>query len=79
MIVQVARVIAVVALLCAAAAISTPKGRLPLVLRGLRRVIDRDAGNRNREGAQSSVPLARRLLAFLLAIIALLVAISHHL
>ena len=37
---QIARLVAVLALLCAAAAIATPKGRLPLALRGLAKILN---------------------------------------
>ena len=36
---QVARLVAVLALVCVAAAIATPKGRLPLALRGLEKML----------------------------------------
>ena len=36
---QIARLVAVLALLCVAAAIATPKGRLPLALRGLAKLL----------------------------------------
>ena len=39
----IARIAAVVALLCAAAAVATPPGRLPLALRGLQRLDARSA------------------------------------
>ena len=39
MVLQIARLVAVVALLCVAAAIATPKGRLPLALRGLAKML----------------------------------------
>ena len=36
---QIARICAVIALVCIAAALATPKGRLPLVLRGLAKML----------------------------------------
>ena len=39
MVLQIARLVAVLALLCVAAAIATPKGRLPLALRGLAKML----------------------------------------
>ena len=72
---QIARLVAVLALLCAAAAIATPKGRLPLALRGLAKVLgDGRAG--------SMTPPRRfhrnrptRLLAFVLVLLAILLAL----
>ena len=39
---QIARLVAVLALVCVAAAIATPKGRLPLALRGLAKMLGKD-------------------------------------
>ena len=72
---QIARLVAILALLCIAAAIATPKGRLPLALRGLAKVLcDGRAG--------SMTPPRRfhrnrptRLLAFALVILAILLAL----
>ena len=69
----IARIAAVVALLCAAAAVATPPGRLPLALRGLQRLLRRDRG----AGAaqEASVSVARRLLAFALVVLAAVLCI----
>ena len=72
---QIARLVAVLALVCVAAAIATPKGRLPLALRGLAKVLgDGRAG--------STTPPRRfhrnrptRLLAFVLVLLAILLAL----
>ena len=72
---QIARLVAVLALVCVAAAIATPKGRLPLALRGLAKVLgDGRAG--------SMTPPRRfhrnrptRFLAFLLVLLAILLAL----
>ena len=40
MVLQIARLVAVVALLCVAAAIATPKDRIPLALRGLAKMVN---------------------------------------
>ena len=75
---QIARLMAVVALLCAAAAIATPKGRLPLALRGLAKVLKKDglqSNNRTIEQSSIRVSPARRLLAFLLVLLAILLAL----
>ena len=75
--IQIARLVAILALLCAAAAIATPKGRLPLALRGLAKMLGKD-GIRTFEHTEHSniqVSLARRLLAFLLVLFAILLAL----
>lgn len=67
---QLARICAVIALVCIAAAIATPKGRLPLALRGLSKML------RRCEGASPSHPSAgKRLLAFVLVLLAILLAL----
>ena len=63
------RIVAVVALLCVAAAIATPRGRLPLALRGLQRLLRRDRGLSSADDA-APVSAGRRLLAFFLVILA---------
>lgn len=67
----IVRIIAVVALLCVAAAIATPKGRLPLALRGLQRLLRKERGM-SEPGAETeaSVSAGRRLLAFVLVVLA---------
>ena len=80
---QIARLVAVVALLCAAAAIATPKGRLPLALRGLAKMVGSFgvSGLRGSEVKQprnhaTPQPSARkRGLAFLLVLLAILLAL----
>ncbi|MBO7482921.1 MAG: hypothetical protein J6U17_03440 [Kiritimatiellae bacterium] len=71
---QAARVAAVIVLLCAAAAIATPPGRLPLALRGLHRIMRRDAGSAPGADASARVSPGRRLAAFLLVVLAALAA-----
>ena len=77
---QVARLAAVVALLCAAAAIATPKGRLPLALRGVAKLLARDRGQTQSAAVDcrrlQSVPAGRRFLAFLLVLLAILLALA---
>ena len=65
-VIQIARVAAVIALLGIAAAIATPKGRVPLALRGLARTMGRPISDS--KGAR--VPLWKRLLAFLIVLAA---------
>ena len=74
---QIARLVAVVALLCVAGAIATPKGRLPLALRGLAKMLACDRGqsiavdgNRRR-----SASVGKRALAFAFVILAILLAL----
>ena len=68
------RVLAVIALLIVAACLATPPGRLPLALRGIRRILKRDRGV-----AESPAPAAasvrRRFIAFLLVLAAAAVAL----
>jgi len=69
------RFIPVILLLGAAAALATPRGRIPLALRGLRRTLRRDAGLPDAPARETAVPLGRRLLALLLVLAALVVAV----
>lgn len=71
--IQLVRVVAVIALLCIAAAVATPKGRLPLALRGLYRIMKRDRGEGAAQGAEQ-VPTWRKLLAFVLVLAAITIA-----
>ena len=77
MILQIARLVAVVALLCVAAAIATPKGRLPLALRGLAKLLARDRGQSIAvdSSQQQSVSGEKRTLAFVLVLLAILLAL----
>jgi len=67
-------VILVIALLGVAAALATPTGRLPLALRGIRRVLKRDVASKEPDDKSVQVPLWRRLLAFALVVAAALIA-----
>ena len=71
------RVFAVVALLGAAAALATPRGRLPLALRGLQRLVRQDRGEApdRSEDRGKAVPFGRRLVALLLLLAAVAVAV----
>ena len=83
MILQMARLVAVVALLCVAAAIATPKGRLPLALRGLAKMLGSSGvpGSRGPEVKQPFNPgtlqpsAGKRFLAFALVILAIILAL----
>ena len=70
MIAEIAKVIAVVVLLGTAAAFATPKGRLPLAIRGIGRMLGRRA-----DAGAEPVPAWRRIVAFLLALAAAAIAI----
>ena len=65
---QIARLVAVLALLCVAAAIATPKGRLPLALRGVAKLF-------RISGEEQTVTAWKRLLAFALVLLAVLLAL----
>ena len=83
MVLQVARLVAVVALLCVAAAIATPKGRLPLALRGLAKMLRscdveklRRCDTSQPLNLSTSQPSARkRALAFALVVLAVALAL----
>lgn len=68
------KIVAVIALLGVAAAIATPKGRLPLALRGLQALVRKDRGLRPVRSGDSVSPW-KRLLAFLLTLVAVLVTV----
>ena len=74
---QLARLVAVLALICIAAAIATPKGRLPLALRGLAKLLARDRGRSIAvdDTRLQSVSGGKRTLAFLLVLLAILLAL----
>jgi len=76
MAIQVLRVVCVVALLGAAAALATPKGRLPLALRGLRRMMRRDGlVTASADDVPRAVSAGRRTAAFALVLAAVALAI----
>lgn len=72
---QILRLAAVIGLVVGAAALATPPGRLPLALRGLAKVLAR--GRPGGVGTPETRPVSswRRLLAFLLVVLAAAVAI----
>ena len=73
---ELARIVAVIALVCAAAAVATPKGRVPLALRGVLRILrkDRVLADAARDGEPQPVSLGKRLLGAALVLLALLLA-----
>jgi len=74
MAVQIARLVAVLALLGVAAAVATPKGRLPLALRGVAKVLGRD-GAVGTAGTAGAVSGRKRLLALVLVLAAVILAL----
>ncbi len=71
MIAKAIAVFAVVGLLGAAAAFATPRGRLPLALRGLSRVLGRPDGG----GSGEAVPAWRKAISFVLVLLAVAIAV----
>ena len=73
---ELARIVAVIALVCAAAAVATPKGRVPLALRGVLKILrkDRVLADAARDGEPRPVSLGKRLLGAALVLLALLLA-----
>ena len=64
---QFARMVAVIAMLGVAAAIATPKGRLPLALRGVAKLF-------RITGDERKVPWWKKLVALVLVVLATLLA-----
>jgi len=75
MVAQFARLVAVLAILVVAAALATPKGRLPLALRGVLAILKKDTGTAATNGTQGTVSVWKRLLAFVLVLVAVLLAV----
>ena len=71
---EFARVVVVIALLIVAACLATPPGRVPLALRGIKRILNRDSGVAEDAGASSASP-RRRFFAFLLVLSAAALAL----
>ena len=70
--VQILRIVAVVALLCVSAALATPPGRLPLALRGLAKMLGRRSAADG--GGDGRVSAGRRFAAFLVLLAAVALA-----
>jgi len=68
-------VVLIIVLLGAAAALATPPGRLPLALRGVYRILKKDCGESTALPSSGPAPLWRRILAFLLVVLAALIAL----
>ena len=76
-IIEIVRLLAVLALVCAAAALATPKGRVPLALRGVLRILrkDRALSGASQDGEVRPVSWQRRLVAAALLLLALVLAL----
>ena len=76
---QIARLVAILALLCVAAALATPKGCLPLALRGVAKLLARDRGQAQSTAVGGcrvqSVSAGKRALALAFVILAILIAL----
>ena len=73
---QIARLVGVLALLIVAALLATPPGRLPLALRGVYKILRRDRGLPAAVPAGGAAATGKRLLAFLLVLVAAVLAIA---
>lgn len=73
---QIARLVGVLALLIVAALLATPPGRLPLALRGVYKILRRDRGLPAAVPAGGAASTGKRLLAFLLVLVAAALAIA---
>ena len=71
---QIVKVATVILLVVFAAILATPPGRLPLAVRGLAKIFRRDRGIDST--AETAAPVWKRLLAFLLVLVAAAVALS---
>ena len=74
---EIVRLVAVLALVCVAAAITTPKNRVPLALRGVLMILrkDRALSGAAQDEKPQPVSLAKRLLAFGLVLLAAVLAL----
>lgn len=74
---EIARLAVVIVLLVAAALIATPKGRVPLALRGVYRILRKDRGLAVGATADKGRPVSssRRCLAFGLVLAAVALAV----
>lgn len=75
MVLEAARVAGVIVLLGVAACLASPPGKLPLALRGIRKILRRDSGT-HRDAEMAKVSAGRRFVAFLLVIVAVVVAMA---
>ena len=78
---QIARLVAVFALVCAAAVLTTPKNRVPLALRGVLKILrkDRVLTDAAQDERTQPVSTGRRLVGVLLLLLAFLLALVNKL
>lgn len=69
------RFVFVIALLGFAAALLTDKNKLPLALRGLKRVLKKNENTQEKTGKEALVAPWKRLLAFVLILAAFVIAV----
>ena len=76
-IIEIVRLVAVMALVCVAAALTTPRGRVPLALRGVLRILRKDRALSGAAPDEKPQPAStgRRLLGALLLLLALALAL----
>jgi len=74
---ELIRVIVIIALVVFAAALATPKGRMPLALRGLQRILRKDRGLAAAPVETTPASPLRRLLSFVLILIAIALALIN--
>ena len=72
----IVRIVVVMALLCVAAALATPRGRLPLALRGMQKVLRRDKGEQGPATPVEPVRAWRKALALAFVIGAAIAAVA---
>lgn len=71
---ELIRVLGVIGLVVVAAVLATPPNKVPLALRGLVRILRRDAGSREASTTPGAVPLWKKLLSFALCVLAFIIA-----
>ncbi len=78
---EIARLVAVLALVCAAAALTTPKNRVPLALRGVLGILRKDRALPDAAQDREPQPVSwrRRLAGALLLLLAFLLALVNKL
>lgn len=72
--IELCRVLVVIGLVVGAAVLATPPNKVPLALRGLVRILRRDAGSFGAGATPGVVPLWKKLLSFALCVLAFIIA-----
>lgn len=78
LVINIVKIAAVVIFLGFAAMFATPKGRLPLVIRNLKKVLYKNREAKLEENREECVPYWKRLLSFVFVIIAVLIALFFN-